>query len=252
MDIQVVAHEERPEFSDRLSELEGESFPGFLLHDGFDDCRPHLLGEFARFQLYVIDKAAGNLLGAANALPYFRQAGEPLPKFQRLLTVAPEQFRQGIKPNVLCPVQAMVVDDARGSGASERIIAAYKDLAAAAGINNLCVPVRPTLKPLYPLTPIERYVTWTRENGEKFDPWLRMQERTGAQFTEIAGDSTVITAPVSDWEAWTGLKFPDSGEYVIQGGHVPLAIDRENDTGRYSEPHVWYTYRLGKAAGEDV
>ena len=72
-----------------------------------------------------------------------------------------------------------------------------------------------------------------------------MQERTGAKFTEIANDSTVITAPVSDWEAWTGIKFPESGEYVILGGHVPLVIDCEIDIGRYSEPHVWYTYQLG-------
>lgn len=244
MDIQVVSHRDRPEFSGRLSELEGESFPEFLLHDGFDECRPHLLAEFALYQLYFIDPDGGNLLGAGNALPYFRQAGEPLPKFQQLLTTAPEQFRQGIMPNVLCPVQAMVVDDARGSGVSERIISAYKELASTDGLKAVCVPVRPTLKPLYPLAPIQRYVTWTRENGEKFDPWLRMQERTGAQFTEIAYDSTVITAPVSDWESWTGMKFPESGEYVIQGGHVPLVIDRENDTGRYSEPHVWYTYQL--------
>ena len=245
MEIQVVSHRDRPEFSGRLSELEGESFPEFLLHDGFDECRPHLLAEYALYQLYVIDPDGGNLLGAGNALPYFRQAGEPLPKFQQLLTAAPEQFRQGIRPNVLCPVQAMVVDDARGSGVSERIISAYKELASAGGLKAVCVPVRPTLKPLYPLAPIQRYITWTRENGEKFDPWLRMQERTGAKFTEIAYDSTVITAPVSDWEAWTGMQFPESGEYVIQGGHVPLVIDCENDTGRYSEPHVWYTYLLG-------
>ena len=244
MEIQVVSHRDRPEFSGRLSELEGESFPEFLLHDGFDECRPHLLAEFALYQLYVIDPDGGNLLGAANALPYFSQAGEPLPKFQQLLTAAPEQFRQDIRPNVLCPVQAMVVDDARGSGVSERIISAYKDLASTDGLKAICVPVRPTLKPLYPLAPIQRYITWTRENGEKFDPWLRMQERTGAQFTEITYDSTVITATVSDWESWTGIKFPESGEYVIQGGHVPLVIDRENDTGRYSEPHVWHTYQL--------
>ena len=193
----------------------------------------------------MLDKAGGKLLGAANALPYFRQAGESLPKFQQLITTAPEQFRQGIKSNILCPVQAMVIDDARGSGVSERILSAYKDLASAAEINDVCVPVRPTLKPLYPLVPIERYVTWTRENGEKFDPWLRMQERTGAEFTEIAYDSTVITATVADWESWTGIKFPETGEYVIQGGHVLLVIDRENDTGRYAEPHVWYTFRLG-------
>ena len=245
MEIQVVSHKDRPEFSGRLSELEGESFPEFLLHDGFDECRPHLLGEFARYQLYCIDSDGGNLLGAGNALPYFRQADEPLPKFQQLLTMAPEQFRQGIMPNILCPVQAMVVNDARGSGVSDRVISACMELASADGLKAVCVPVRPTLKPLYPLAPIERYVTWTRENGEKFDPWLRMQERTGAEFTEIAYDSTVITATVSDWEAWTGMKFPETGEYVIQGGHVPLVIDCENDTGRYSEPHVWYTYQVG-------
>ena len=245
MEIQVVSHKDRPEFSDRLSELEGESFPEFLLHDGFDECRPHLLGEFARYQFYFVDKATGNLLGAANALPYFRQADKPLPGFQQLLVTSPDQFRRGITPNVLCPVQAMVVDDARGSGVSERIISAYKDLASADGLKAICVPVRPTLKPLYPLAPIQRYITWTRENGEKFDPWLRMQERTGAEFTEITHDSTVITAPVSDWETWTGMKFPETGEYVIQGGHVPLVIDCENDTGRYSEPHVWYTYQVG-------
>ena len=245
MEIQVISHKDRPDFSERLSELEGESFPEFLLHDGFDECRPHLLGEFARYQLYFVDNAGGSLLGAANALPYFRQADEPLPGYQQLLVTAPDQFRRGIMPNVLCPVQAMVVDDARGSGVSERIISAYKDLASADGLKAICVPVRPTLQPLYPLAPIERYATWTRENGEKFDPWLRMQERTGAKFTEIANDSTVITAPVSDWEAWTGIKFPESGEYVILGGHVPLVIDCEIDIGRYSEPHVWYTYQLG-------
>jgi len=245
MTIQIFSHLDRPEFSDRLNELEGESFPAFLLHDGFDECRPHLLNEVARYQLYFYDAAGDKLLGAGNAVPYYREANQPLPKFQQLLTEAPDQFSRGVTPNILCPLQAMVVDDARGTGVSRRIIDAYNDLALANEIKEVCVPVRPTLKPLYPLTPIDRYHNWTQENGEKFDPWFRMQVRTGAKFTEIAYDSTVITASLTDWEAWTEMKFPESGEYVIDGGHVPLVIDRENDTGRYAEPHVWYTYELG-------
>lgn len=242
--IQVFSHRERPEFSDRLHELEGEAFPTFLLHDGFDECRPHLLDEFARYQLYFSDTTGKKLLGAGNALPYHRATNQPLPKFQQLLIEAPDQFSRGVIPNILCPLQAIVVDDARGAGVSRRIITAYNDLASANGIRAVCVPIRPTLKPLYPLTPIDRYLNWTQENGEKFDPWLRMQERSGAKFTEIAYDSTVITASVTDWEAWTEMKFPESGEYVIDGGHVPLVINCENDIGRYAEPHVWYTYKL--------
>jgi len=244
MTIQVYSHREHPEFSDRLDELEGESFPAFLLHDGFDGCRPYLLNEFAEYQLYFCDEDKGKLLGAANALPYLHEPGQPLPKFQQLLTAAPEQHAQHVSANILCPIQAMVVNDARGSGVSENIMQAYKDLALSKGFNAVYVPVRPTLKTQYPLTPIERYIHWLRDDGTSFDPWIRMQERTGAKFAEITHDSTVICGSVADWEAWTQMRFPESGEYIISGGHAPLVINGENNSGRYAEPHVWYSYDI--------
>ncbi len=244
MTIQFYSHRDRPEFSGRLDELEGESFPAFLLHDGLDECRPHLLNEFAEYQLYFCDEDNGKLLGAGNALPYFQSPGELLPKFQQLLTAAPEQHAQHVLPNVLCPLQAMVVNDARGSGISEQIMLAYKDLAQSKGFNAVNVPVRPTLKSQYPLASIERYIHWLRDDGSSFDPWIRMQERTGANFVEITLDSTVITGSVADWEVWTDMRFPESGEYIISGGHAPLVINGENNSGRYAEPHVWYSYDM--------
>ena len=244
MTIQFYSHRDRPEFSSRLDELEGESFPPFLLHDGFDECRPHLLNEFAEYQLYFCDEDNGKLLGAGNAVPYFQSPGELLPKFQQLLTAAPEQHAQHVLPNVLCPIQAMVVNDARGSGISKQIILAYKDLAQSKGFNAVNVPVRPTLKSQYPLASIERYIHWLRDDGSSFDPWIRMQERTGANFVEITLDSTVITGSVADWEVWTDMRFPESGEFIISGGHAPLVINCENNSGRYAEPHVWYSYDM--------
>ena len=138
----------------------------------------------------------------------------------------------------------MVVNDARGSGVSEHIMLAYKDLARSKGLNAVNAPIRPTLKPQYPLAPIERYIQWLRDDGSNFDPWIRMQERIGAKFVEVTHDSTVITGSVAEWEAWTDMRFPETGEYIISGGHAPLYINGENDTGRYAEPHVWYTYDI--------
>ena len=52
------------------------------------------------------------------------------------------------------------------------------------------------------------------------------------------------TGTVAEWEQWTEMAFPESGEYVIPGGQATLAIDREQDVGRYAEPNVWMLHAL--------
>jgi len=54
-----------------------------------------------------------------------------------------------------------------------------------------------------------------------------------------------ITGTVAEWEEWTGLAFPESGDYVFPRGLAPVAIDREADAGTYWEPNVWMRHRLG-------
>jgi hypothetical protein len=103
----------------------------------------------------------------------------------------------------------------------------------------LVAPVRPSLKQRYPLTPIERYIEWRRDDGLLFDPWLRSHERLGAEIVGIAQDSLVSEGSVTDFEEWCGLQFPESGEYVVEGALVPVEIDREHDRGVYREPNVW-------------
>jgi hypothetical protein len=36
----------------------------------------------------------------------------------------------------------------------------------------------------------------------------------------------VISGTVAEWEEWTGMRFPDSGAYVVPGALVPVDIDR--------------------------
>jgi hypothetical protein len=114
-----------------------------------------------------------------------------------------------------------------------------RSLAAEHGLDALVAPVRPTKKAAYPLTPMERYVEWRRPTGEAFDPWIRVHERLGGQIVGVASESFTVTASVAEWERWTGLAFPDSGDYVIDGALVPVVIDRGADIGRYVEPNVW-------------
>jgi hypothetical protein len=101
----------------------------------------------------------------------------------------------------------------------------------------LVAPVRPSWKDRYPLTPIDRYASWRREDGLPFDPWLRVHARLGARILRPEPRSMEITAPTSDWEAWTQMAFPDDGEYVFPGGLAPLSVNAR--TGTYWEPNIW-------------
>jgi hypothetical protein len=99
------------------------------------------------------------------------------------------------------------------------------DVTRAHGLECLVAPVRPTLKACYPLQAAEDYARWTRPDGLPFDPWLRVHARLGAELLGVAEGSMVISGSVAEWEAWSGLAFPASGEYVVPGALVPVEVD---------------------------
>ena len=80
---------------------------------------------------------------------------------------------------------------------------------------------------------------WQQEDGAPFDPWLRVHWRSGGEFLKVAHPSMLIEESLDDWEEWTGMKFPESGDYVIPDALVPVQIDRQMNVGRYVEPNVW-------------
>ena len=68
--------------------------------------------------------------------------------------------------------------------------------------------------------------------------------RLGAELLAVANESLRITGSVAEWETWTGMSFPESADYVIPRGQVPLKVDREADLGVYLEPDVWLRHPL--------
>jgi hypothetical protein len=146
--------------------------------------------------------------------------------------------------NTLCALVIMVPTALQGRGASRIALQGMIDIARAHGFGSLIAPVRPNWKERYPLTPIERYAEWRRDDGLLFDPWLRVHERLGAPVLKPEPHSLRITATVAEWEERVGMAFPETGEYVFPGGLATLAVDCERDVGRYWEPNVWMRHAV--------
>jgi len=118
----------------------------------------------------------------------------------------------------------------------------FTDNARAAGLSSVSAPVRPTWKRRFPLLPIERYIEWRRDDGSHFDPWIRIHERVGGEILAPAPESMTIRLPAVEWEALTGMRFPDDGEYVLPGGLATLSM--HDGIGTHIEPNVWVLHRV--------
>ena len=66
----------------------------------------------------------------------------------------------------------------------------------------------------------------------------------GAEYLKFAPEALVVMGTVAEWEEWTAVSFPESGEYVIPGALQPITIDRERNTGRYADPNVWMRHPI--------
>ncbi|MDQ3822007.1 MAG: N-acetyltransferase [Actinomycetota bacterium] len=148
------------------------------------------------------------------------------------------------EPNTLCAMAIEILPAHQSRRLSVPMLEEMKALAARAGFDALLAPLRPSWKDRYPLTPIERYVAWTRDDGLPFDPWLRVHVRLGGEMLKPEPESLRITGTVAEWESWTGMAFPETGTYVFPQGLAPVEIDREADAGRYWEPNVWVLHRV--------
>jgi GNAT superfamily N-acetyltransferase len=241
---QVATWAEREDLSRRFDELD-DPWPEFMHHDETCNRLWHLMRQrFAHLQIVLYDADEDRPLGRGQTMPV-RWDGtlDGLPEGVDDATEQAAALADG-QADTLCAMVASVDPRSRGQGLSGLIIDGMRSAAAAAGLKALIAPVRPTEKTLYPLTPMERYVEWRREDGLLRDPWLRLHERLGARILQVAPRSMTIEGSVADWESWAGLAFPESGEYVVAGALRPVEIDRERDRGRYVEPNVWMLHSV--------
>jgi hypothetical protein len=77
-----------------------------------------------------------------------------------------------------------------------------------------------------------------------FDPWLRVHVRQGGSIVKACHRAMQVTGTIAEWEAWTGMRFPDAGEYIVPGALTPVQIDPDQNRGTYTEPNVWVLHLL--------
>jgi hypothetical protein len=141
--------------------------------------------------------------------------------------------------DTLCAMATEVVGAWQGQRLSGRVLAALRERGQRQGLARMVAPTRPTLKARYPLTPIERYMRWERDDGSPFDPWVRVHWSLGAHVLAAAPRSMEITGSVGDWERWAGMSFPETGTYVVPEALDVLRVDRERNVATYVEPAIW-------------
>jgi len=232
---------ERPELLEPAWELTKDVLPEYNTHgDVLNRYWGRLTEEVPDFQFHLLDGA--EIVARARSVP-IRWDGtlEDLPK--GIDSAIARGFEEE-GANVLCALVIMVPAEHQSRGFSRLAVDGMITIAREHGLEALVAPVRPNWKERYPLTPIDRYAAWRREDGLPFDPWMRVHARLGAEILKPEPESLRITGSVSEWESWTGMAFPESGEYVFPHGLATLAVDRDADLGSYWEPNVWMRHSV--------
>jgi len=248
MPLQFPTRAERPGHLPHAASLKERAiWPEFLYHDPvLERLFGRVVDQYPDLQFYAWDDEREQVVGVGMAVPASWDADPASLPGGGLDAVVEARFAEGdSEPTVLCALQILVAAECRGQGLSSHMIRRMAEIGRHHGLDTLIAPVRPTLKHVYPLTPMERYIRWRRADGTHFDPWLRTHERLGAEIVKVAPQSVRIPAPIAEWEEWTHMTFPETGAYVVPGALVPIEIDRERDEGLYVEPNVWMVHPGG-------
>ena len=245
--FQVIAPLIRADYRDLVRGLTKIAWPEFMLHDQVASELWHeLLDRFPEYQLALYDTENKRVAAMGNSFPLrWEDSLENLPEdgWDWVFVKAVKDHKQGLSSNYHCAIQAVIHPEYRGHGLSARIIEAVRAVSKAKDLQALIIPVRPSEKSKYPLTSIDDYITWKNEEELPFDAWIRVHVRLGGKIIKTCHESKTIRGTRAAWEEWTGLKFPQSGEYVLADALVPIEMNVERDEGIYIEPNVWMVHK---------
>lgn len=241
LDIEVVTTGERHDLDDEARAAFHPTWPTFLLHD---PTTPQYIERVEKYFPYydVMLLDGGHVVAGAWAVPIRwngQASGLPDLGYDGALIKSVTEHENAEEPDTLCIMAAVVRADRQGTGLAGRALTALRERAVGTGLRHVIAPVRPALKARYPITSMERFARWLREDGLHIDPWIRTHQRLGATILGPAPRAMTITGTVAEWEEWTGIAFPDSGRYVVPDALDPVHIDREQDRGTYEETNLW-------------
>lgn len=236
------------EYRNLVRGLTKEVWPEFMLHDQVANELWHeLLDRFSEYQLALYDTVNRRVAGMANSFPLrWEEPRGNLPEggWDWAFAKAVKDHQQGATPNVHCAIQIVLRSEYQGQGLSAPMVQAVRALTRSKGMQTLIIPIRPSEKHKYPLTSLDHYITWKTATGLPIDAWLKVHIRAGGGIIKVCHFSKTIRGTRTEWEKWTGMKFPQSGQYIIDGALNPMEMDIEKDEGVYVEPNVWMAHEM--------
>lgn len=242
MDVVIAA--DRPDLEDEAREAFRERWPEFIFHDAVPPKYMPRVGEYFRaYDILLLDD--GRVAAGGWGVP-LRWDGtvDDLPQgYDDALVRSVEGHERGVQPTTFSFMAAAVATAYDRQGLATRVLTTLADQARADGIEHVIAPIRPTWKARYPQVPMAEYAGWIREDGLSVDPWIRTHQRMGASVLAPAPQSMVIEGTVAQWEAWTGMLFPASGDYVVPDALNLVHVDRESDRATYREENLWVQHR---------
>jgi len=241
--FQLITPRDLEDYRDLAGEITEAAWPEFMLHDAIANKNWHeLFDRFEEYQFAMLDTETRQMAAMGNSLPFhWDKEISDLPEggWDWVFLKAIEDHKNSIAPNIQSAIQVAIRPEYQGQGLSTMMVQAMRVIGQSKGFRNLVAPVRPNEKSKYPLTSIDDYIKWTTEEGLPFDTWLRVHARLGGKIIKPCHEAMTIRGRRAEWEQWTKMKFPQSGEYSIPGALNPIQMNIEKDEGIYVEPNVW-------------
>lgn len=249
--IHIYNFVQRPDLIDESDELLDKLWPEFMSQTAVCDEYWQVLYEEpnAQFQFLAVANVdgKGKVVGVIKAISFLwpDENLTKLPDFgwDDIFNFAVEN-KQG-EDRYISALSVTIEPEYRGYQIPALLINALKKAAVAYGVKAVVVPVRPTLKHRYPLQSFDDYCAWKNAQGEPFDPWIRTHWRLGGKILQPVYRSMVIAGTIKQWESWTGMRFMQSGQYIVPQALVPVNIDTQAQWGEYIEPNLWMLHSLG-------
>ncbi|MBA3782108.1 MAG: GNAT family N-acetyltransferase [Nocardioides sp.] len=241
MNYTIEPTNQRAWTDEQMESLFAEGFPAFITAD------PEVKKYIARVREYFPQLDV--ILVSEDGQPAATGWGVPilwaddvadLPhSFADILRVAVEAHESGADTNAFVICGGVVHPELKRTGTATELVRALIQTGQDHGMTRVLAPLRPTRKHLYPLISIEEYASWVRDDGLRFDPWLRLHVLAGGRVIALAPNAQTMTGSVQEWEEWARMPLPATGQYVIPDGMSVLHIDKDADVGTYTEPNIW-------------
>ncbi len=192
-----------------------------------------LVAEHPDFQLALVDDGA--LVAELHSLPlaWDGTLDEPAAGLGRRVRAV---VRERPAARLSRGARDLVLPERQGEGFAVRMVEAMRAAGRSHGLATVIAPVRPTWKAQLPADPDRALLGLAARRRlalRSVDPAPRARRRrdhrAGARVDARSKRRS------RDWEEWTGMRFPEDGDYVVPGMLAPLADPGRDRRARRAE-----------------